>query len=429
MTHIRSFVRTRIFVVLALCLVGCVPARAHSMYQAALLLDYHAHSIGAELQLPASRLQKAFGRSLTESTLPLLQSELHTYVLSRVHAHSPAGHSWSVQLLKPLEWKLIDGAPYVVAYFRLTPPPADSVRRLILQDDVITDTMQSQVTLVSVRSDWSSSTFANEPDLIGVINGEERSIEIDRSSGQWTRGFRSVFHLGVRHIAEGTDHLLFLLALLLPAPLLYRNRHWAGFASVRHGFVRILKVVTAFTVGHSLTLALAASGVVHVPGKPIEVLIAVSILVSAVHALRPLFPGREAFIAGGFGLIHGLAFASTLAELGLNGWERVTSIFAFNLGIEAMQLLVVLCVMPSLIILSRTTIYTPFRWAGATLAGVAALGWIAERITGRSLAIDRLVDGLARHSIPIACTLFTTSCLTHWVQGQRAVGPNSSTTP
>ena len=170
-------------------------------------------------------------------------------------------------------------------------------------------------------------------------------------------------------------------------------------------------MVTAFTIGHSLTLALAASGLIHVPGRPIEVLVAVSILISAVHAVRPLFPGREAFIAGGFGLIHGLAFASTLAELGLYGWERVTSIFAFNLGIEAMQLLVVLCIMPSLILLSRTTVYTSFRWIGASFAGLAALGWIVERVTGWSLAVDRVVDGVCRYSTLSVSILFGASVL------------------
>lgn len=119
--------------------------------------------------------------------------------------------------------------------------------------------------------------------------------------------------------------------------------------------------MTAFTIGHSITLALAASGLVNVPGHPIEILIAVSILISVMHAIRPLLPGREAFIAGGFGLINGLVFASTLAELGLHRWEKIASILGFNLGIEAMQLAVILCVMPSLVLLSRTRLYTGFR--------------------------------------------------------------------
>ena len=85
--------------------------------------------------------------------------------------------------------------------------------------------------------------------------------------GRWSggAGFRSLFRLGMRHIAEGTDHLLFLLALLLPAPLLVIGSRWAGFAGVRHSLLRILKIVTAFTVGHSITLALAALGAVDHP--------------------------------------------------------------------------------------------------------------------------------------------------------------------
>ena len=129
-------------------------------------------------------------------------------------------------------------------------------------------------------------------------------------------GFSSLYRLGVRHIADGTDHLLFLLTLLLPAPLLVCGTRWGGVANTRNSALRILKIVTAFTIGHSVTLALAALGFVHVPSRPVEVLIAVSILVSAIHALRPLFPGREAGLAAFFGLIHGLAFAATLAEFG-----------------------------------------------------------------------------------------------------------------
>jgi hypothetical protein len=175
----------------------------------------------------------------------------------------------------------------------------------------------------------------------------------------------------MRHIAEGTDHLLFLLALLLPAPLIVVGARWGGVTGVRGSLPRILKIVTAFTIGHSITLALAAWGLVHVPSQPVEVLIAVSILVSAMHALRPLFPGKEAGIAAFFGLIHGLAFGATLSALGLGRWERVAGILAFNLGIETM---------PVLILMSRTRAYSVCRVGGALVAGVASVGWIAERL-------------------------------------------------
>ncbi len=219
-------------------------------------------------------------------------------------------------------------------------------------------------------------------------------------------GFASIFRLGMRHIAEGTDHLLFLLALLLPAPLLVLGSRWAGFASARKSLLRILKIVTAFTIGHSITLALAALGLVRVPSRPIEVLIAISILVSAIHALRPLFPGREAFIAAFFGLIHGLAFAATLGELGLGRWERISGILAFNLGIETMQLIVVAATLPSLALMSRTGAYPFLRISGSLFAGVASLGWIADRLLGLHNSVEAVVNGVAQRAVWIAVALF-----------------------
>ena len=228
-------------------------------------------------------------------------------------------------------------------------------------------------------------------------------------------GFASLFRLGMQHIAEGTDHLLFLLVLLLPAPLIIVGSRWAGFAGARSSVLRILKIVTAFTIGHSITLALAAFGIVRVSARPIEVLIAVSILVSAIHAFRPIFPGKEAGIAAFFGLIHGLAFAATLGELGLGRLERVAGILAFNLGIGTMQMLVVAATMPSLVLMSRTRAYPLLRIAGALFAGVASVGWIAQRLLGVHDSVDVVVNCVAHYAVWIAGALFLISlgCLWH----------------
>jgi len=229
-------------------------------------------------------------------------------------------------------------------------------------------------------------------------------------------GVPSMFRLGMRHIAEGTDHLLFLIALLLPAPLLAVRSHWAEFGGVRHSLIQILRVVTAFTLGHSTTLALGASGLISLPERPVEVLIAVSILISAAHALRPLFPGLEPFIAAGFGLIHGLAFATTLQNLGVGPWQRIASILGFNLGIETMQLIVVATILPSMIILSRTFAYTAFRFTGALFAGFASLGWIIERLFGVPDFVDVVVDRVAQRGAWIAASLLVVSivaCVRH----------------
>lgn len=230
---------------------------------------------------------------------------------------------------------------------------------------------------------------------------------------RWSDGsaFPALFRLGMQHIAEGTDHILFLLALLLPAPVLAAGARWGGPAPVRQSVANIVGIVTAFTLGHSLTLGLAAMSFVRVPERPIEVLIALSILVSAIHALRPLFPGREPAIAGFFGLIHGLAFATTLDRLGLGWWDRLAGILAFNLGIETMQMLIVGLTLPSLLLMSRTRLYPGVRIVGGLFAGCAASGWIVERLLDVQIPVDTIVNGVARQAPWIAVSLFVTSLL------------------
>jgi hypothetical protein len=147
---------------------------------------------------------------------------------------------------------------------------------------------------------------------------------------------------------------------------------------------------------------------VRLPGQPVEVLIAGSILVSAVHAWRPLFAGREAWVAAGFGLVHGLAFASTLAGLHLDAGRMALSILGFNLGIELMQLFVIAATVPWLLLLSLTPAYPAVRVGGVALASLAALAWLAERLSGQPNALTLLVAQL----VPYAA----------WLLGALAVG-------
>ncbi len=382
-----------------------LPARAHSMYQGAILLDFHGTSADVELQLPLERIETALRTRLSSRNIEQERERIENYILRDFSASLPDGTPFRIDGADFPHLSSIEGAPYIVARFRFTPPLGANAGLFDLRCNVLLDRIPEQVFLVSVRTDWRTSTFANDPHLVAVIRDAERSVRIDRREGTWWRGFGSVLRLGMQHIAEGTDHLLFLLALLLPAPLLVRKGSWAGPASIRVCLLRISAVVTAFTVGHSVTLAAGALNVVRVPSRSVEVLIAVSILVSAAHALRPLFPGREAVIAGCFGLVHGMAFAGALAELGLGRWDRVASIFGFNLGIEAMQLVVVAIALPSLILLSRTRLYPSIRITGALFAGGVAAGWVAQRAWNLPNPADAFVATLAQHAAWIAMGL------------------------
>jgi hypothetical protein len=293
---------------------------------------------------------------------------------------SPTLRSWSF----PEPAQMRDGVGEIQIEYVVELPPATSNRALILANHHLNPTSVYLMNAV-VPQDRNIRILAqkrNEVQSVYELDYQQMSA-LGAASGSSTGRLRawlndlqfaSLFRLGMRHIAEGTDHLLFLVVLLLPAPLLAVGSRWKRPAGVRQSLFHILGIVTAFTVGHSITLSLAAMNFVHAPERPIEVLIAVSILISAAHALRPIFPGREAWIAAFFGLIHGLAFAATLDRLGLARWDRVAGILAFNLGIETMQMLVVMAILPSLILMSRTHVYPVLRIGGAVLPDLPLSG-------------------------------------------------------
>ena len=185
---------------------------------------------------------------------------------------------------------------------------------------------------------------------------------------------------GIWHIWIGFDHILFLLALLLPAVLVHQNGRWRGVARFRDALHEVLWVVTAFTVAHSITLSLAALGLVQLPSRLVESAIAASVVLAAANNLKPLVEGRRWLVAFAFGLIHGFGFASVLAELGLPQEALVLSLLGFNLGVEVGQLAIVALFLPLAYALRNTTFYRRGVFIGGSLATLAiAMIWLLER--------------------------------------------------
>lgn len=176
--------------------------------------------------------------------------------------------------------------------------------------------------------------------------------------------FARFFHLGVEHIWTGYDHLLFLLAVLL-----------AG-----GGIGRLAAIVTSFTVAHSITLGAAATGLVQLPVEPVEAAIALSIVYVAAENLMERGADRRALVTFAFGLVHGFGFASVLAETALPPGEVVVPLLAFNLGVEAGQLAVVVVVVPLLSVLLRGRHAHRVRARLSVLIALAGAAWAIERI-------------------------------------------------
>ena len=216
-----------------------------------------------------------------------------------------------------------------------------------------------------------------------VLGGAHAVQIFDLKSPSRFKAFAEYFHAGVWHIWSGIDHLLFLLSLLLPAVLIRRNNSWAAVPEPAPAFLNILKVVTAFTLAHSITLSLAAFDVVRLPSRITESIIAASIVVAAVNNVFPVVTEARWRIAFAFGLLHGFGFAAVLSEMGLPQGARLLSLVAFNLGVEAGQLAVVTAIMPLAYALRATHLYRRglMPWGSTAIAGVA-LVWLVQRAMG-----------------------------------------------
>ena len=213
-----------------------------------------------------------------------------------------------------------------------------------------------------------------------VLGGASGPRQFDLDHASPGSAFIDYLRAGIWHIWSGIDHLLFLLSLLLPAVLLRRDNRWEAVPLAAPAFGNIVKVVTAFTLAHSITLSLAAFDVIRLPSRLTESVIAASIIVAALNNVFPRVTQGRWRIAFAFGLLHGFGFASVLAEMGLPKGARLASLVAFNLGVEAGQLAVVLAVMPLAYLLRSTVFYRRgiMPWGSSAIACLA-LVWFVQR--------------------------------------------------
>ena len=216
----------------------------------------------------------------------------------------------------------------------------------------------------------------------GMFNPETPSQHFDFTGPPGAQArLRTFVRDGIWHIWTGYDHILFLLALLLPAVSLRSNGAWIPAPRLAPALWKVLQTVTAFTLAHSVTLSLAALGIVRTSPRVVEPLIALSVGVSALNNLRPFFLDRSWMVAFGFGLIHGFGFASALQEMDLAGASLAWPLVGFNLGVEAGQAVVVLLFVPAAFWLRDTRVYQlgAMRFGSGAILLIAAF-WFVQRL-------------------------------------------------
>lgn len=223
-------------------------------------------------------------------------------------------------------------------------------------------------------------TAAGEQTALLVPAAGARQFQLAQSPQQGLDAFGGFVKEGMQHIAAGLDHILFLLTLLMVTVWRREGRAWVARATARSAWQETLRLVTAFTLAHSLTLGLAAAGLLAPPSRWIESLIAASVLIAALDNLRPFVPGPRWLMVALFGLVHGFGFAGPLQALGLQRGNLALPLLGFNLGVELGQLLLVLALLPLACAWRAKAIYVSgvVRLGSGLIAGLALI-WLIER--------------------------------------------------
>jgi hypothetical protein len=235
---------------------------------------------------------------------------------------------------------------------------------------------------VIIAHNWKTATFNNESIPSLILSPGNFTQTLDLSSSSWIRGFIGLIWLGVLHIWIGIDHILFLMALVLPAVLVRRDGAFRPIGGFREAFTNILFIVSSFTLAHSITLALAGLGIVMLPSRLVEAIIAGSIAVAAAANLMPNLRVKEWMIAFGFGLFHGFGFASVMGDIGVGRDHLALSVFGFNVGVELGQIAILIVVFPVLFALRRQPWYNLAMKVGSVGLIAIAMVWFSERAFG-----------------------------------------------
>lgn len=249
---------------------------------------------------------------------------------------------------------------------------------LLIEYTALFDVIPGHRGLVIVEYD-SVTGDRNEAEVASLVFSARRTRQtFDPTVGHQLGGFPIFVREGLWHIWIGLDHVLFLVALILPSVLVRRDGSWEAVSGFRPALIHVVKVVTLFTLAHSVTLSLAALGIVQPPMRWVESVIAASVVVAAVNGA---FLGRKIWpVIFLFGLFHGFGFAAVLGHLSVDRRFLVPTLIGFNVGVEIGQVAILGAVFPGLWLLRRWKHYPRIiLQLGSGLIGALAFVWLLER--------------------------------------------------
>ncbi len=396
-------------------------AYSHSIDQSYIYLRvYETAGIEGRFDVKITDLNETLGLSLplhpTPEELAPYLAQIEAYFLANTAFSSVYGEHQIVFTGERGEIFVKDG-DFLLFHFKL-----ENVERL---PDELTVTYSAflendpkQMNLLGMEYNWKAGLINNETIFaLDFTEGNSTKTMSLTDTSLW-KGFEAMVRQGVWHIWIGLDHILFLLALILPSVVRRREPElavvsetgkpkfdiwgWDPVPKFKPAFIYIIKVITFFTIAHTITLSLASLNIINLPSRLVETIIAFSIGLAAYHNIKPIFKGKDWVIAFVFGLFHGFGFASVLADLGFKGENLTLSLLGFNIGVELGQVAIIFMIFPVLYLIRKLKLYPKLLVFISIMLIIISLYWFVERAFDIDLPLD---DYLRREGYKIAVKL------------------------
>lgn len=387
MTHIFrkiQYARCVQFLCVFIILVTC-PRQllAHSLGEGYIFIDVSDTSLSGWVEITLTDLDAALGidnnsdGKVSEVEMTTNLDRIRSYVFDRVGI----GEEQRDYKLRFTDHELrnVNLSRYLMLKFETDENQVPDVLRIQYRMLFDVDSMHRGFLVINSNG---KSDFVNTGEGVTLIfspQKTEQELDVTRLSA-WT-SFLDFLKHGIWHIWIGFDHVLFLIALVLPSVLVWRNSRWEPVSDFRHAMWNVVKIVTLFTIAHTITLTLATLNLVQLPGRFVEAIIAASVVVAALNNIFPVIGKRIGWVVFLFGLFHGFGFASVLQDLTSNATNLAADLAGFNIGVEIGQLAIILVAFPLFFMFRVSPAYrrglVPI---GSLLIAVLALAWLVERV-------------------------------------------------
>lgn len=382
-------------------------SEAHEPDHTYLYMRVYEDAIGGRVEITAADINKALDLHLNEEiskeeVAPFID-RIQNFLMANM-TFGTAGNKYEINFTKSEVLNLDEEDDFIEFHFELQ--QVNEVPDMLdISYNAFFDKSSNHKGMLIIEYNWKAGIIDNYSNVAEIFTTNNRSVQLSLKDASIWRGFWAMIKLGIWHIWIGLDHILFLVALVLPSVVRRGNEGdnialipyeesvkksvWSPVAKFKPAALYILKIVTFFTIAHSITLAIASLQIFTIPSRYVESIIAFSIAMAAFHNIRPIFKSKEWVVAFAFGLFHGFGFASVLGEKGLGGDYMILSLLGFNGGVEIGQVAIIAAIFPVLFFIRTYRFYPKVLTYGSFFLILISLHWSIERFFEINIPLGR----------------------------------------